>query len=120
MASQKLFVPRRTMSISLTVVVFLLAIFSLNRVALPKTQSKPSPAASVPSPQNRTIILNTGYDQWITSPALIAVGAQDNEWRVISDTINGAPQPPIANGRPSDVVSDSDWAFVNPSLDTNF
>ena len=44
--------------------------------------------------QTRIINLNTGYDQW--TKAKIEVGQQDNEWRVISDTINGAPRPPPA------------------------
>jgi hypothetical protein len=68
--------------------------------------------------QTRTIVLNTGYDQ--ANSTRIAVGQQDNEWRVISDTINGAPQPPPATGRPADVVLGNSWAASNPSLAVNF
>jgi hypothetical protein len=66
--------------------------------------------------QTRTINLNTGYDQW--SKAKIDVGQQDNEWRVISDTINGAPQPPLATGRPADVVDEKMW--LSPILPNSF
>jgi concanavalin A-like lectin/glucanase superfamily protein/putative Ig domain-containing protein/lipid A 3-O-deacylase PagL len=68
--------------------------------------------------QTRTINLNTGYDQW--SKVKINEGEQDNEWRVISDSVNGAPQPPPATGRPADVVSDVGWITKNPSLAVNF
>lgn len=68
--------------------------------------------------QSRTINLNTGYDQ--RNNAKIDVGQQDNEWRVISDTINGAPQPPPATGRPADVVLGNSWAASNPSLAVSF
>jgi len=68
--------------------------------------------------QTRVIDLNTGYDQW--RKVKIKEGEQDNEWRVISDTINGAPQPPPATGRPADVVSGNAWANKNPSLAVNF
>lgn len=68
--------------------------------------------------QTRVINLNTGYDQ--RSKAKISEGEQDNEWRVISDTINGAPQPPPATGRPADVVSGNAWANKNASLAVNF
>jgi hypothetical protein len=122
------------MSISLAVVLFLLAIFSINPLALPKAfrhkESSPKVPTStvVPRPptvvpaasaQTRTIVLNTGYDQWLASPTLINVFGKDNEWRVISDTVNGAPQPPPATGRPADVVPDSTWN-LNPLLATNF
>jgi len=68
--------------------------------------------------QTRIINLNTGYDQW--SMVKIKEGEQDNEWRVISDTINGAPQPPPATGRPAEVVSGQAWANRNASLAVNF
>jgi hypothetical protein len=68
--------------------------------------------------QTRVINLNTGYDQ--STKAKIEVSQQDNEWRVISDTINGAPRPPPATGRPADVVSGDAWANKNPSLAVNF
>jgi hypothetical protein len=68
--------------------------------------------------QTRIINLNTGYDQW--SKAKINEGEQDHEWRVISDTINGAPQPPPATGRPADVVSGKLWAKKDASLAVNF
>jgi concanavalin A-like lectin/glucanase superfamily protein/HYR domain-containing protein len=70
-----------------------------------------------PSPQTQTIILNSGYDQWLASPALIAVGQKDNEWRVITDTVNGVPDPLIATGRPADVVSNNIWGVFQ---DANF
>lgn len=57
--------------------------------------------------QTRTIFLNTGYDQ--LSNKKINVGEQDNEWRVIFDSTNPPPSPPLANGRPADVVSDAGW-----------
>lgn len=134
MSSQRLNVTRRNMSISLAVVLFLLTIFSLNPLALPKASRHkesspkvptstvvPRPPAVVPaaSAQTRTIVLNTGYDQWLASPKLINVFEKDNEWRVISDPVNGAPQPPTATGRPSDVVPDSTWN-LNPLLAANF
>jgi hypothetical protein len=70
-----------------------------------------------PPPQTQTIILNTGYDQWLASPTLIAVGQKDNEWRVITDTVNGVPDPSIATGRPADVVSNNIWGVFQ---DANF
>lgn len=70
--------------------------------------------------QTQTIILNTGYDQWLASPALIAVGQKDNEWRVVTDSVNGVPNPSIATGKPADVVSDNTWIDLNPSLAVNF
>lgn len=63
--------------------------------------------------QTRTINLNTGYDQANSTP--IAVGQQDNEWRVIFDSTNQPPPAPPATGRPADVVSDADWAAFHPS-----
>ncbi len=131
MSSLSLTVTRRKLSISLAVVVFVLAIFSVSRVALPKASRhkvsslKASPSVVTPrsaaaapavTGQTRTINLNTGYDQWLATPSLISVGGQDNEWRVISDTINGAPQPPTANGRAANVVSDLIWSGYNPAL----
>jgi len=112
MSSHRVFAARK-MSISLAASVFLLAVFSLDRVVLPKT----SPTSVALASQTRTINLNTGYDQWLASPALISVGGQDNEWRVIIDTTN---EPPPATGRPADVVSDNTWINVNPSLAGNF
>jgi hypothetical protein len=124
MSSPKLSVTPRMMSISLAAAVFLLAIFSLNQVVLPKASpSSPGAPATAAAPavtgQTRTIVLNSGYDQWLASPALISVFGQDNEWRVISDSVNGAPQPPPATGRPADVVPDSTWN-LNSLLATNF
>jgi hypothetical protein len=63
--------------------------------------------------QIRTVNLNTGYDQWSTPPQKIAVGQQDNEWRVIFDTTNQPPPSPPSTGRPADVVSDNTWGSVN-------
>jgi hypothetical protein len=68
--------------------------------------------------QTRTIILNTGYDQW--SNTKIALGQQDNEWRVMQSPPNNPPPPPPATGRPADVVSDNVWVSFNSALPTNF
>jgi len=128
----RLTLTRLQVSISLVGVVLLLPIFSLNPVAVTKSRRKPSPPKASPAivaarptattpavtGRTRTIVLNSGYDQGLPTPALIDVGKLDNEWRVISDTVNGRPQPP-ATGRPADIVPDSSWN-LNPLLATNF
>jgi hypothetical protein len=60
-------------------------------------------------PITQTIILNTGFDQWLAPPALIPVTQKDNEWRVITDSVNGVPNPSLATGRPADVVYNATW-----------
>ncbi len=65
----------------------------------------------------RTINLNTGYDQWAASPALIPVGGVDNEWRVVVDPTSLPPEPSgngVSTGRPADVVIDVLWT-MHPS-----
>lgn len=57
----------------------------------------------------QTINLNTGYDQWSNLP--IAVGQQDNEWRVTSLPLNGGP---------TFVVDDAIWVNFNTNLPTSF
>lgn len=68
-------------------------------------------------PVTQTIILNTGFDQWLAPPALIPIGQKDNEWRVITDSVNGVPNPLLATGRPADVVSNATWGVFQ---DANF
>ena len=73
--------------------------------------------------QTRTINLNTGYDQWSASPALISVGQQDNEWRVTVDPTSLPPEPPgnlVSNGRPANVVVDTSWGSLNASGSANY
>lgn len=71
-------------------------------------------------PPMQTIVLNTGYDQWLAPPAKIAPGQKDNEWRVMKSPPNDPPAAPPSTGRPADVVDDIVWFQCNPSLHTNF
>jgi hypothetical protein len=78
-----------------------------------------SPLPEAFAQTTRTINLNTGFDQWASTPAPIAVGGLDNEWRVITDPTSTPPEPPgngVSTGRPADVVDGSIWASINPAL----
>jgi hypothetical protein len=69
-----------------------------------------SPLPEAFAQTTRTINLNTGFDQWASTPAPIAVGGLDNEWRVITDPTSTPPEPPgngVSTGRPADVVDGS-------------
>ena len=89
-----------------------LALVSLALITPPLKGSK-----VLAQPVTQTIFLNTGFDQWLASPALIPVGQKDNEWRVITDSVNGVPNPSLATGRPADVVSNATWGVFQ---DANF
>jgi hypothetical protein len=80
-----------------------------------------SPLPEAIAQTTRTINLNTGFDQWASTPAPIAVGGLDNEWRVITDPTSTPPEPPgngVSTGRPANVVQSI--GSVNPSLGANY